>query len=480
VRTLQVAAEVFPLVKTGGLADVMAALPPALAAQGADVRLLLPGHPPVLEAVRQAEVVAELGAGFGAARSRLLLARLPATELPVYVLDSPLLFRRAGGPYQAPDGSDWPDNLQRFAFLGWVAAHLASGELDVEWAPDVVHAHDWHAAMSCAYLAAQPAAAAASVYTVHNLSYQGVFERDDGRLLGLPARFLQPQGMEFNGRLSFMKAGLKYADRVSTVSPTYAREIATPQHGMGLDGVIREREGAVRGILNGIDTALWNPALDGALPARYDADALEGKARCKAALQAEAGLALRPDATLFTVVSRLTWQKGLDLVLAVLPELVRRGGQLVAQGTGDPALESAFALAAQAHPGSVVVHAGFDEGRAHRMIAGADLILVPSRFEPCGLTQLYALRYGTVPLVRAVGGLADTVDDGVTGFCFGDATAWALHASVERALAAHADPVRWRAMMRAGMARSLGWDGPARQYLALYEDACRARQVPAR
>lgn len=480
MKVLQVAAEVFPLVKTGGLADVMAALPPALAAQGADVRMLLPGHPAVIEAVHDAQLVAELGAGFGAARSRLLLARMPASELPVYVLDSPLLFRRAGGPYQAPDGSDWPDNLQRYAFLGWVAAHLASGELDADWAPAVVHAHDWHAALGCAYLAAHPPAAAASVYTVHNLAYQGVFPHDDGRLLGLPARFLHSQGMEYNGQLSFMKAGLVYADRVSTVSPTYAHEIATPQHGMGLDGVIRDRDGDVRGIVNGIDTVLWNPALDGALPARYDADTLEGKARCKAALQAEAGLVPRPDAALFTVVSRLSWQKGLDLVLAVLPELVRRGAQLVAQGTGDPALESAFALAAQAHPGSVAVYAGFDEARAHRMIAGADLIVVPSRFEPCGLTQLYALRYGTVPLVRAVGGLADTVDDGVTGFCFGDATAWALQAGVERALAAHADPVRWRAMMRAGMARPLGWDGPARQYLALYEDACRSRHVPPR
>jgi starch synthase len=454
----------------------VAALPPALAAQGADVRLLLPGHPPVLDAVRQAEPVATLGPAFGAARSTLLRARMPGTGLPVYVIDSPYLFRRSGGPYQAADGSEWPDNLQRYGFLGWMAAHLAFGELDPAWVPDVVHAHDWHAGMACAYLAAHPPTQAASVFTVHNLAYQGTFARDDARLLDLPAHFMQPEGLEFHGQVCFMKAGLQYADLVSTVSPSYAREIATPEFGVGLDGVIRHRDGDVRGILNGIDTTLWDPAQDRALAASFDADSLDGKARCKAAMQAEAGLAIRPEAPLFTVVSRLTWQKGLDLVLAVLPELVRRGAQLVAQGTGDPALESAFAMAALAHPGAVALHAGYDEDRAHRLIAGADLILVPSRFEPCGLTQQFALRYGTVPLVRAVGGLADTVDDGVTGFRFAESTAWALQAGMDRALTAYADRPRWLAMMRAGMAQSLGWDGPARQYLALYEDACRLRR----
>jgi starch synthase len=473
---LHVAAEVFPLVKTGGLADVVAALPPALAAQGADVRLLLPGHPPVLAAVREARPVATLGAVFGAAQVRLLLARMPDSGLPVYVIDSPYLFRRNGGPYQAPDGSEWPDNLQRFGLLGWVAAHLAFGELDPAWLPDVVHAHDWHAGMACAYLAAHPPTTAASVFTVHNLAYQGVFPRDDARLLGLPSRFVQPEGLEFHGQICFMKAGLQYADLVSTVSPSYAREIATPEFGVGLDGVIRHRDGDVRGILNGIDTTLWDPARDRALAAPFDADALDGKVRCKAAMQAEAGLTVRPDAPLFTVVSRLSWQKGLDLVLAVVPEIVRRGGQLVAQGTGDPALESAFALAAQSHPGAVALHAGYDEDRAHRLIAGADVILVPSRFEPCGLTQQFALRYGTLPLVRAVGGLADTVEDGVTGFRFVESTAWALQACLDRTLLAYADRPRWQAMMRAGMARQLGWDGPARQYLALYDDACRLRR----
>jgi starch synthase len=480
MKVMHVAAEVFPLVKTGGLADVVAALPPALAAAGADVRLLLPGHPAVLDGVKLAKTVTTLGPAFGAARSTLLLARMPGNDLPVYVIDSPYLFRRDGGPYQAPDGSEWPDNLPRYAFLGWIAAHLAAGELDERWAPELVHAHDWHAAMSCAYLAAHPATPAGSVFTVHNLAYQGVFPHADARLLELPARFMQPEALEYHGQICFMKAGLKFADRVSTVSPTYAREIATPEFGAGLDGVIRGRGAEVVGILNGIDNQVWNPALDSALAARYRADALEGKAGNKAALQAEARLDPRPEAPVLTVVSRLTSQKGLDLVLAVLPELLRHGAQLVVQGTGDPALESAFAIAAHAHPGAVALHVGYDESRAHRLVAGADIILVPSRFEPCGLTQLYGLRYGTLPLVRRVGGLADTVADGETGFSFSEATPFALQACIERALAAFADAPRWQEMMRTAMAQDNAWAGPARQYLALYEQAVAARRQAPR
>jgi starch synthase len=476
MRALHVAAEVFPIVKTGGLADVVAALPPALATRGADVRLLLPGLPPVLDAVRHAKPVMVLGPAFGSARSTLWLARMPTSDLPVYVIDAPYLYRRDGSPYQDAQGQEWPDNLQRFALLGWVAAHLAFGELDPAWTPELLHAHDWHAAMACAYVCAHPPTTAASVFTVHNLAYQGVFPHDDARLLELPARFMSPAGLEFHGQLCFMKAGLKFADCVSTVSPTYAREMATPEFGHGLDGVIRGRAGDVHGILNGIDTATWNPAQDSALATPYDAETLAGKARCKAALQAEFGLAVDPAAPLFAVVSRLTPQKGLDLVLAVLPELLRHGAQLVVQGTGDAALESAFAIAARSHPASVALHVGYDEARAHRVIGGADLILVPSRFEPCGLTQQYGLRYGTVPVVRRVGGLADTVTDSETGFVFDEATPFALQRSAEQALAAWREPARWRAIMRAGMAQGLGWDGPAQRYLDLYAAAMEARR----
>jgi starch synthase len=485
MKVLHVAAEVFPLVKTGGLADVVAALPPALARQGADVRLLLPGMPPVLEAVRHAKLVCDFGPQFGGARVRVLLGRMPQTDLPVYVIDAPFLYRRGGGPYQTADGSEWPDNLQRFALLGWAGAHLAAGELDVRWTPDVMHAHDWHAGVGCAYLAAHPPTAAGSVFTVHNLAYQGVFPHEDWRMFGLPARFMSPAGLEYHGQLSFMKAGLKFADRVSTVSPNYAVEIATPQFGQGLDGVIRGRGSDVSGIINGIDDEVWNPATDSALPAHYSAGQMQGKAQCKAALQSEFGLMVDERTPVLALVSRLTSQKGLDLVLAALPQITRQGAQLVVQGTGDAALESAFQMAAAAYPGALGLHLGYDESRAHRVIGGADMILVPSRFEPCGLTQLYGLRYGTVPVVRRVGGLADTVVDAsgeaiavgrATGFCFEAATPGVLQTCIERALAVYRQPPLWQALMQRGMAQQLSWDVPAAQYMALYEQACRSRR----
>jgi starch synthase len=477
MKVLLAGAEIFPLIKTGGLADVLGALPQALAGQGLDVRLLLPGLPPIVDAVRHARVVASIGTAFGAAHVRLLQGQMPDTGLPAYVIDAPFLYRRSGGPYLDSQGHEWPDNLQRFGLLGWTAAQLAQGRLDADWAPQVVHAHDWHAALACAYLHAHPAGAAASVFTIHNLAYQGLFPHDDCALLGLSTRYLSPSALEFHGQLSFMKAGLKFADRVTTVSPTYAREIATAEFGVGLEGVIRGRGSDVSGILNGIDEAVWNPAADGALAARYDAERLQGKVACKAALQQRFGLAADREAPLLGVVSRLTSQKGLDLVLAALPELLREGAQLVVQGTGEAALEAAFRAAAAQHAGRIGVHVGYDEAGAHRIVGGVDLILVPSRFEPCGLTQMYGLRYGTVPVVRRVGGLADTVHDagssehpapGGNGFVFDAAAPHALAECVARAIAYRRNAAAWAALMRRGMAQDLSWRGPAEAYRALY------------
>ncbi len=484
MKVLHVAAEVYPLVKTGGLADVIAALPPALAEAGADVRLLLPGLPAILDAVQSARNVIDIGACFGALRVRLLLGKMPGTRLPVYVVDAPHLYRRAGGPYQGPDGAEWPDNLQRFALLGWVAAHLAADDADPAWVPDVVHAHDWHAAMACAYMADHPATQAAAVYTVHNLAFQGLFPPHDWALLGLSSRFMSPAGLEYHGQLSFMKAGLHFADKVTTVSPSYAREIATHEFGCGLDGVVRGRGADVSGILNGIDDAVWSPAADAAIARRYDGQQLGGKLACRQALQATLGLASDPDALILTVVSRLTAQKGLDLVLAALPALVAEGVQFAVQGTGEAALEVAFRMAQQAHPGRVAVHIGYDENRAHQLVAGADVIAVPSRFEPCGLTQMYGLRYGTPPVVRRVGGLADTVSDGhaatQTGFVFDAATPGAFEAAVRRALALKRDAAAWQAVVQRGMAQDLSWTGPAQAYLALYAQARQARATAPR
>ncbi len=478
MRVLHVAAEIFPLVKTGGLADVVGALPQALIGQGIDVRLLLPGFPAIIDAVEELETVCKVGPVFGAARVALRLGRMPGSRVPVYVIDAPYLYRRDGGPYQTQAGVEWTDNAQRFALLGWIGAHIAAGELDTDWTPQVLHAHDWHAAMACAYVDAHPATRAATVFTVHNLAYQGLFQSVEFPTLGLPARFMASTGLEYHSQLSFMKAGLKFALRVTTVSPTYAAEIATAEFGFGLDGVIRGRGAAVSGILNGVDTGVWDPARDPQLAVAYAPSRLAGKARCKEALQAELGLALRPGAPLFGVVSRLTSQKGLDLVIGALPGLLRRGGQLALQGSGDPMLEAAFLAAAQAHPGHVAVRIGYDEALAHRIIAGCDAILVPSRFEPCGLTQLYGLRYGTVPVVRRVGGLADTVIDAneetlgaarATGFVFDAATPIALDAAIGRAVELHADAGRWQQVMLTGMLQDNSWQGAARRYVALYE-----------
>ena len=484
MRVLHVGAEIFPLVKTGGLADVLGALPQALIGQGADVRLLLPGLPAIADAVLHQQVICELGPCFGAARITLRLGRMPCSEVPVYVIDAPLLYRRPGNPYQAYDGSEWPDNVQRFGLLGWVAAQLAGGALDRSWEPELLHAHDWHAAMACAYVAAHPSARVASVFTVHNLAYQGLFPAGDFALLGLSSRFMAPTGLEFHQQLSFMKAGLKFADRITTVSPTYAREITTHEFGSGLDGVIRSRGTDVSGVLNGVDRVVWDPSTDAGLAARYSAVKIDGKAQCKMALQTELGLDPRADAPLFGVVSRLTSQKGLDLVLGALPGLLARGGQLAVQGAGDPTLEAAFAAAARADPGAVAVRIGYDEAFAHRLIGGADALLVPSRFEPCGLTQLYALRYGTVPIVRRVGGLADTVIDAsddamqadrATGFAFDAATWPALDGAIRRAIELYARPAQWRRLMLRGMAQDFSWRGAAQRYVALYRDLLKVR-----
>jgi starch synthase len=410
------------------------------------------------------------------------------TGVQVYLVDAPYLYKRPGGPYQGEDGREWSDNVQRFALLGWVAAHLAAGEFESGWTPDVLHAHDWHAAMACAYVACRPVTSAATVFTVHNLAYQGVFPVDDFHLLHLPSRLMVPGGLEYHGQFSFMKAGLKYAHRVTTVSPNYAREIATDEFGCGLDGVIRARGAHVCGILNGVDGAVWNPATDTLIDALYTSTALEGKALCKLALQKEMGLQQDAAAPVFAVVSRLTSQKGLDLLLSALSAMMEdarcAGAQWVIQGSGDAALESALVGVANMYAGRVAVSLGYDEPQAHRVIAGADAIVVPSRFEPCGLTQLYGLRYATVPVVRGVGGLADTVVDAspqamqtdtATGFVFGPATSADLGQALVRAVQTYPDPLAWRRLMLRGMAQDFSWSSSAERYLALYEDAIRNR-----
>lgn len=477
-RVLHVAAECYPLVKTGGLADVVGALPQALLDLGVDVRLLLPGLPPFIGALRQRQDVCTLGPLFGAGRVTLCRGRLDSQQPPVYIIDAPYLYRRRGGPYGETEQVEWVDNLQRFALLGWLAAHMGSSELDPEWTPDIVHAHDWHAALACAYLKTHPGRQSASVLTVHNLAFQGLFPASDFGLLDLPPTMLQQDGLEFHGSISFLKAGLVYADRITTVSPTYAREIATAAFGCGLDGLIRQRGEAVSGILNGVDHGVWNPSTDPELPARFSVQSLTGKQRCKRSLQRELGLPGDTAAPLFAMVSRLTHQKGVDFVLDALPTLLAGGARLAVLGAGEPALEAALLAAAAEHPDRLAVRIGYDESLAHRLIAGSDAILVPSRFEPCGLTQLYGLRYGTLPVVCRTGGLADTVVDAAgqsaaagpaTGFSCDAPAASGFAATVQRAIEAYGQPEQWRSLVIAAMSRDFSWEQSARHYQSLYE-----------
>lgn len=479
LRVLQVAAEIYPLVKTGGLGDVFGALPPAIARQGVDVRLLLPGYPAVHAAFSEERTLATVGATFGAATITVRRGRLRDIDLPAYVIDAPALFDRPGDPYLAADGADWPDNALRFGALGWVAAHIGLGDIDPPWRPHIVHAHDWHAALACAYLALHPASACRSVYTVHNLAFHGLFAYDLLAELHLPARVFSLDGLEFFGKGSFMKAGIQYADRITTVSPNYAREIQTREFGCGLEGAIAHRAARLRGILNGVDETVWNPAADPAIAQGYDAAHPAGKAACKAALQTELGLAPAADAPLIGLVSRLTQQKGVDLMLSALPSLIADGAQFALLGSGDARIETGLRALTQQHSDRVAVRFGYDEALAHRIIAGADMIAVPSRFEPCGLTQLYGLRYGTLPLVRRVGGLADTVvdateqalaDDTATGFAFDAADAPGLRGAARRALALYRDRPRWQQVMRRAMAQKFSWNEAAEKYVAVYRE----------
>jgi starch synthase len=480
LRVLSVTSEVFPLVKTGGLADVAGALPAALAAEGVDVRTLVPGYPAVMQRLERSEAVLDIPDLFGA-RAHLLSAHGDGLEL--LVLDAPHLYARPGNPYVGPTGADWPDNAFRFGALGRVAADVGRGAV-AGYVPDVVHAHDWQAALAPAFLHYSGGPRPATVLTVHNLAFQGQFPAELLLPLGLPPQAWSVDGVEYYGTLGFLKAGLQFADRITTVSPTYALEIRSPAQGMGLDGLLRARGDAVSGILNGIDTAVWDPARDTHLEATYDIRRLRNRPRNKAALQRRLGLAENPQALLVGVISRLSWQKGLDLLPPALPGLVGAGAQLALLGSGDAAIEAALASAASTHRGAVGCVFGYDEGFAHLIQAGADAILVPSRFEPCGLTQLCALRYGAVPVVARVGGLADTVIDAspmalaagvASGVQFGPVTGEALDAALHRTLDLWRDAAHWTTMQKNGMRTDVSWTRPAAAYARLYRDAVATR-----
>ncbi len=480
MRILFVASEVFPLVKTGGLADIAGALPVALTAAGEDVRILMPGYPEALDKAVNPRPVGLLGDPFGLGSvAHLIEATLPGSDVPLWLIDCPPLYQREGGLYQGLNGQDYPDNFLRFGLLSWAAAHLCTEGSPVAWKPDVLHCHDWQAGLAPAYLNAWPLAQRpATVFTVHNIAYQGQFYPGTLGQLGLPRSMYTLEGLEYYDTVSFLKAGLVYSDRLSTVSQRYAREIQNAPHGCGMEGLLAHRSNDLVGILNGADYGVWDPATDASLPHPYSPHhCAKGKAANKAALQAELGLEVNPTAPLLVIVSRLNDLKGMDMVLAILPAVMRQGAQLAVLGAGDRNLEEAFRVAASNNPHRVAVSIGYNESLAHKLIAAGDILLMPSRFEPCGLTQLYAFRYGTVPVAHATGGLADTVMnasyDGLmtgmaTGFVFEHANAGAFQWAVERAMEHYARPEQWQKLQTSCMQQDFSWGRSAARYIEMY------------
>ncbi len=480
LRVLLVSAEVSPWMKTGGLADAVAGLADGLAGLGQDVRVLTPAYGATLATHAKLKPLARFRAPTDLPDTRLLAGEPARSGAKVWLLDHPSFGERTGNPYLDEQGAEQADNAECFDCLCRMACAIAAGRAGIGWRPDVVHAHDWHSGLVPVRLMLERIATP-NVFTVHNLAYQGVFPHAAFTDLGLPEWLWHPQALEFYGQFSFLKAGLVFGDRLTTVSPTFAREMLTPTYGEGLEGVLQERAGDLTGIVNGLDQSIWNPADDPHIAAQYSTDDIEGKAKNCTVLRQSLGLADDHKRAVMAMVGRLAPQKGVDLVLGALPELLQKPLQLVVLGSGLASYEQALVKAAAEHPDSMHVTIGYDEALAHRIVAGADMFLMPSRYEPCGLAQMEAMRYGAVPIVRACGGLADTVTDAgaehladgsATGFRFEAPTVPELLAAVDRALKLWRNPPRWRVLMQTGMWQDFSWRASAERYLVLYADAC--------
>ncbi|MCR8916004.1 glycogen synthase GlgA [Marinobacter panjinensis] len=482
IRVLFATSEVYPLVKTGGLADVSASLPEALCKLGYDVHILLPGYPAAVKAARDAGSRRKTRFRIGQYEVSLWQTRLPGTAVTLWLVDCPPLFDRPGNPYQNENGQDWWDNAHRFELFGRVGAMMAVGEAGVNWRPDLVHCNDWQTGLIPVFLehySHRPG----TVFTIHNLAYQGIFSHETFRALGLPDSLWRWDQLEFYGQLSFIKGGLVFSDRITTVSPEYAREIQSTEFGHGLDGVLRHRAHRLTGILNGIDTRVWNPEEDPELAFHYGRDHLKNKTQCQAQLQQELGLEVN-GGPLLGFIGRLVEQKGVDWLIAVMPELLDRGCQFVVLGSGEARYEEPLKQIARQWPRQMSLTLGYDEGLSHRITAGCDIFLMPSRFEPCGLNQMYSLRYGTIPVVHAVGGLSDTVNDPLeagigkaNGFRFIKADEQALLATINRALENFRNRKSWRRLQENGMAADYSWKQRARSYGNLYQSILKERDI---
>jgi len=476
-RILFAASEAFPLIKTGGLGDVAGSLPRALLGLKQDVRLILPAYADVPGRAGRLKTVAEFSLRHHSIR--LLAGNLPGSRVPLYLIDCPALFNRPGNPYLAADGDPWPDNAWRYTIFAEAVVQLANNELGLDWQPDLVHCNDWQTGLIPALLS-QQAHRPATVFTIHNLSYQGLFPYQTFLDLSLPANLWHLEALEYHGQLSFIKGGLIFADRINTVSPSYAREIQTPEFGCGLEGLLHHRHTALSGILNGIDTKEWNPGTDPFLAQTYNRRTLANKAVNKSALQHNLGLQANADALLIGFVGRLVEQKGVDILLDGLEKILTLPVQLALLGSGESRFETALLNTAELHPDRIAIKIGYSESLAHQIEAGSDVFLMPSRFEPCGLNQLYSMRYGTPPVVRRVGGLADTVTDSsatnlasksATGFVFNGDQGSDLYQTLARACDLYRHQSEWKTIQLAGMSHDFSWQNSAQEYLKLYNAA---------
>ncbi len=470
--------EAYPLIKTGGLADVSGSLPKALLQLEHDIRLVLPAYPSVFQRVDRPTEIARLSLTGCDDPVRVLKSRLPDSQVPVYLIDAPALFNRPGNPYLQADGSDWPDNAQRFALFARACVALALGQGDAGWRPQLVHCNDWQTGL-VPVLLSQEAQRPATLFSIHNLSYQGLFPAATFKALQLPDTLWSIDGLEFYNMLSFIKGGIANADWVTTVSPTYAREIREEEFGYGLEGLLRYRADNLTGVLNGVDTDTWNPTTDQLIARRYDVHTLQNKLFNKFTLQRDHGLPVSSQPLLLAYIGRLVEQKGVDLILDIVDDLAKHPVQLVVLGDGDRTLEQQLRAAAQRYPRQLAVHTVYDEKLAHRIEAGADALLMPSRYEPCGLNQMYSQLYGTIPIVRRTGGLADTVIDfsqqtlsnhTATGFCFDEDNPETLLATCLGALSLYRDHrVDWWKLVIAGMHRDFSWTTSAARYSEIYK-----------
>jgi len=473
--------EVFPLIKTGGLADVSAGLPAALQNMQHDVRIVLPGYPGAMKQGGRLTCVAEFTQDFP---GKLMLGRLPKSKVPVLFVDIAEYFQRAGNPYSATDGHDWSDNARRFTAFSKVVQRIANDEFDLNWQPQVVHCNDWQTGLIPALLAQQETRPA-TIFTIHNIAYQGLFPASQFAQLDLPETLWNMDALEFHGQLSFMKGGLAFADIINTVSPSYAEEITTATFGYGLEGLLQHRQNDLYGILNGIDYKEWNPARDSHLASGYSRSSLVKKNINKTALQAAFGLPQRTDVPLIGMVGRMVEQKGYDLVADALPDLLQQDLQVVILGSGDKALETRLLGISSLYDDKLGVKIGYDESLAHLLEGGSDIFLMPSRFEPCGLNQMYSQRYGTLPVVHYVGGLIDSVthimeetinDCSASGFQFYPANPEAMTQTLNRALDIYRNqPELWRELVRNAMDKNFSWDHSAEEYLQLYQKAAKSQ-----